>query len=150
MNNKKIMQGVWIGLITGIFLALFLKLVQAVMGNKVYTLLLNVDYIPIVKNYQFPEVIEVSFHLIISVILCIVLVLLLDKSTAFIRNRVMYFSFLINIAIGLLLYPTTLFSNRTPSFTDAVSLFWWIVGHALYGLLVGILLKKWLSKGTQC
>ncbi|MDV6379088.1 hypothetical protein ORD22_12770 [Sporosarcina sp. GW1-11] len=146
MNSNKIMQGVWIGLVTGIILALFLKSVQAVMGYKVYTLLLNVDYIPIVKNYQFPEVIEVSFHLIVSVILCIVLLLLLDKNTDFIRNRVIYFSFLINTAIGLLLYPTTTFSSRTPSFSDAVSLFWWIVGHALYGLLVGIMLKRTIGR----
>lgn len=139
-------KGVWIGLVTGIILAIFLKSVEVLLGYKVYTLLLNVDYIPIVKDYQFSEAIEVFFHLVVSVVLCILLVIALDKSTDFIRNRVVYFSFLINTAIGLLLYPTTSFSDRTPSFTDAVSLSWWIAGHALYGVVVGMLLKKTMGK----
>ena len=36
-------------------------------GYKVYTLLLNIDYIPILNEFKFPEVVEVIFHLIVSV-----------------------------------------------------------------------------------
>lgn len=146
MNAKRIVQGSWIGIVTGIVLALFLKYVQIVTGSKVYTLLLNVDYIPIIKNYQFSEVIEVFFHLIISVIVCMVFILIVDKGALLIRQRVIYFSFLFNTSIGLLVYPTTSFSDRTPSFTDAVSLFWWLAGHALYGVVVGMMLKRVLGE----
>ena len=142
MNVKYIMQGSWIGIVTGIFLAIFLKIVQSITGDKVYTLLLNVDYIPIVKEYQFPEVIEVFFHLIVSVVLCIILVILYDKSKGFIRNHVILFSLLVNVAIGLLLYPTTSLSDRTPSVTSLASLCWWLAGHALYGIFVGVLINK--------
>lgn len=142
MKTKYIVQGTWIGVVTGIILAVFLKIVQAITGDKVYTLLLNVDYIPIVKEYQFPEVIEVLFHLIVSVVLCIILVILYDKSSSFIRKHAILFPLLVNVAIGLLLYPTTSFSYRTPDVTNMVSLFWWTFGHALYGFLVGILISR--------
>ncbi|ARJ39255.1 hypothetical protein SporoP8_10460 [Sporosarcina ureae] len=142
MKTKYIVQGIWIGLLTGVFLAMFLKFMQSITGHKVYTLLLNVDYIPIVKEYAFPEVIEVFFHLIVSIVLCIILVILYDKSSGFIRNHAILFPFLVNLAIGLLLYPTTSFSDRTPPVTNMVSLFWWMVGHAVYGFFVGVLISK--------
>ncbi|WP_303968681.1 hypothetical protein [Sporosarcina ureae] len=142
MKTKYIVQGTWIGIVTGILLAIVLKMVQAVTGDKVYTLLLNVDYIPIVKEYQFPEVIEVFFHLIVSVVLCIILVILYDKSRGFIRNHAILFPLLVNVAIGLLLYPTTSFSDRTPSVTNIISLLWWVAGHALYGFVVGVLINR--------
>ena len=145
METKYIVQGTWIGIVTGIILAIFMKIVQAITGDKVYTLLLNVDYIPIVKEYQFPEVIEVFFHLIVSVVLCIILVFLCDKSSGFIRKHAILFPLIVNVVIGLLLYQTTSFSDRTPDVTNMMSLFWWTFGHALYGLLVGIL----ISRNTQ-
>lgn len=142
MKTKYIVQGTWIGILTGVFLAVFLKFMQSITGHKVYTLLLNVDYIPIVKEYAFPEVIEVFFHLMVSIVLCIILVILYDKSSGFIRNHAIWFPFLVNIAIGLLLYPTTSFSDRTPPVTSMVSLFWWMVGHAVYGFFVGVLISR--------
>lgn len=142
MKTKYIVQGTWIGIVTGILLAIVLKMVQAITGDKVYTLLLNVDYIPIVKEYQFPEVIEVFFHLVVSVVLCIILVILYDKSRGFIRNHAILFILLVNVAIGFLLYPTTSFSDRTPSVTNIISLLWWVAGHALYGFVVGVLINR--------
>ncbi|PIC57598.1 hypothetical protein CSV80_08400 [Sporosarcina sp. P12(2017)] len=142
MKTTYIVQGTWIGIITGIFLAVFLKAVQSITGHKVYTLLLNVDYIPIIKEYALPEVIEVFFHLIVSVVLCIILAMLYDKSSGFIRNHAILFPFLVNVAIGLVLYPTTSFSDRTPNVTNMVSLFWWIAGHAVYGFFVGFLISR--------
>ncbi|WP_313237144.1 hypothetical protein [Sporosarcina ureae] len=142
MKTTYIVQGTWIGIITGIFLAVFLKALQSITGHKVYTLLLNVDYIPIIKEYAFPEVIEVFFHLIVSVVLCIMLVMLYNKSSGFIRKHAILFPFLVNVAIGLVLYPTTSFSDRTPNVTNMVSLFWWIAGHAVYGFFVGLLISR--------
>ncbi|PID25381.1 hypothetical protein [Sporosarcina sp. P7] len=142
MKTTYIVQGTWIGIVTGVFLAIFLKIIQSITGHKVYTLLLNVDYIPIVKEYAFPEVIEVFFHLIVSVVLCIILVILYDKSNGFIRHHAVLFPFLVNSIIGLLLYPTTSFSDRTPSVTNITSLFWWMVGHAVYGFFVGVLISR--------
>ena len=142
METKYIVQGTWIGIVTGIILAIFMKIVQAITGDKVYTLLLNVDYIPIVKEYSFPEIIEVFFHLIVSVVLCIILVIVYDKSHGFIKCHAVLFPLIVNVAIGFALYPTTSFSDRTPSVTNMFSLFWWLIGHALYGMIIGVLLDR--------
>ncbi|WP_153733102.1 hypothetical protein [Sporosarcina obsidiansis] len=142
MNSKNSMKATWIGIISGVILALFLKVVQSITDHQVYTLLLNVDYIPIVKEYQFPEVVEVLFHLIVSVILCTVFVFLYDRGRGTFRKHIIFFSLAINVLIGLLLYPTTSFSERTPSVTSIPALCWWVLGHTIYGALVGILLGR--------
>ena len=142
MKTEYVVKGTWIGVVTGIFLAVILKIVQAITGEKVYTLLLNVDYIPIMKEYQFPEIIEVFFHLIVSVVLCVLLVTIHDRSRGFIHNHAVLFPLIVNIVIGLAIYPTTSFSHRTPRVTDMGSLFWWIAANAAYGLFVGILLGR--------
>ena len=53
-----------------------LKVVELITHLKVYTLLLNVDYIPYINAFAFPELIEVGFHLVVSIALAICLYLL--------------------------------------------------------------------------
>jgi hypothetical protein len=52
------------------------------------------------------------------------------------------FSFIVAISllIGILLFPTTMLSTRTPELTDFGALFYWIIGHVLYGGVLGFLL----------
>lgn len=76
------MRRLWViftGMLSGIFLGLFLKMIEISTDIKVYTLLLNVDYFPILKNYNFPESIEFVFHLIISGILAVCLFFIINK-----------------------------------------------------------------------
>ena len=58
---------------SGVALGLFLNLIESVIGLKVYTLLLNVDYIPILKNFKLSELIEFLLHLVVSVVLSLVI-----------------------------------------------------------------------------
>ena len=62
--SRKIFHTFVYSLIAGIFLGFFMKWLQDVTGYKVYTLLMNVDYIPILKEYIFPAWVEftVSSH----------------------------------------------------------------------------------------
>ncbi|MCM3093311.1 MULTISPECIES: hypothetical protein [unclassified Cytobacillus] len=78
MNRLRV-KDIFGGLLSGLFLALFLKMIELSTGVKVYTLLLNVDYFPILKNYHFPESIEFVFHLIISVLLAVSLLFIINK-----------------------------------------------------------------------
>ncbi|MEK4023284.1 hypothetical protein [Sporosarcina sp. FSL W7-1283] len=142
MNSRIVMEATWIGFLSGMVMALFLGMMQNVTGHQVYTLLLNVDYIPIMKEYHFPESIEVLFHLIVSVILCIILAIIYSKSERIPKKRIIYFSLIVNVVIGLLLYPTTSFSERTPSITSISAWFWWTAAHVIFGVLVGILLRS--------
>src|SRR5699024_11621093 len=51
-----------IGMISGIILALFLKIIELTTGNIVYHLLFDVSYIPILNTWKPGWLIEVLFH----------------------------------------------------------------------------------------
>lgn len=138
------MRRLWViftGMLSGIFLGLFLKMIEISTDIKVYTLLLNVDYFPILKNYNFPESIEFVFHLIISGILAVCLFFIINKYR-WKRTQIITRTLFITFTIGVLLYPTTALSVRTPELTSISAMFFWLLGHLLYGLLLSIFFIK--------
>lgn len=134
---------VWAGIAAGILLGLFLKIIEHITTLKVYTLLLNVDYVPVLKELKLPELIEFALHLVISVLLSILLAIFL-KSKNWSRGRSLSWVSLVCLTVGLLLYPTTVLSNRTPELIDLAALLFWLVGHLLYGIALG-----WLLTGSR-
>ena len=139
LSKRGFLYAMGYGLIAGLFLTVFFKLVESVTSLKVYTLLLNVDYIPYLNTFVFPEVIEVSFHLIVSLALAISLYLLLVYTNIKSRSKIIFTCTIVCLIIGVALYPTTTFSDRTPMLTSIPSFTYWIMGHILYGYLLGIL-----------
>ncbi|MFI2859134.1 hypothetical protein ACH6EH_18720 [Paenibacillus sp. JSM ZJ436] len=131
------------GTLAGIFLGLLLKAAEALTSLKVYTLLLNVDYIPVLNQLPLPEAAEFGLHLIVSAGLSLVLAYLLyiRPNPASARQRLGIYA-LVNTVVGLLLYPTTALSDRTPELFDVPALLVWLLGHVLYGLLLGWLMEK--------
>jgi hypothetical protein len=138
-SKCKLNGPVWAGIASGILLGLFLKMIEHITSVKVYTLLLNVDYVPVLKELKLPELIEFSLHLVISVLLSIALAIFL-KQKNWSRERGLSWVSLVCLAVGLLLYPTTVLSNRTPELTDPAALLFWLAGHLLYGIALGWLL----------
>lgn len=134
-------KGAFTGLLSGTFLGLFLKMIEITSGVKVYTLLLNVDYFPILKNYHLPELIEFVFHLIISAVLAVSLLLLIRKYR-WNRFQIIVRTLLITFFKGVLLYPTTELSDRTPELTSISAIVFWLFGHLLYGLLLSVFFIK--------
>jgi hypothetical protein len=127
-------------LVSGIALGLFLKWIQFHTNLKVYTLLLNVDYVPILKNIQLPEIIEFGLHLVISIMLALILNVYINRKS--LKKEVIYrFVLSVSLIVGLLLYPTTLLSERTPSITDAYAFLVWMAGHWIYGMILGRILS---------
>ncbi|WP_077247796.1 hypothetical protein [Bacillus sp. FJAT-27225] len=114
-------------------LGLFLKAAQGFTGTNVYVLLLNVDYIPILNRIAFPESVEFGFHLFISILISVILGA---------RPHSKAFYIFAGMVIGVVLYPTTLLSNRTPGLLDFKAMFYWLVGHALYGYVLSIFYTK--------
>ncbi|RLL42805.1 hypothetical protein D8M04_14745 [Oceanobacillus piezotolerans] len=132
-----------IGIISGISLGLFLKLIEILTEEKVYTLLMNVDYIPLLKDYRLSELVEFSLHLIVSIALVIILYLCISRLD--IHRKSTIYTIIISI-IGIMLYFTTSFSERTPLVTDYLAFTYWVVGHLIYGIIVSKLLKLWVEK----
>lgn len=143
---RKIFYTFVYSLIAGIFLGFFMKWLQDVTGYKVYTLLMNVDYIPILKEYTFPAWIEFTFHLIVAVILAYAIVWVAWKKH-YTRKRLIQFTIVVNIIIAIVLYPTTALSNRTPALFSFPSFGLWLVAHIAYGIVLGILLARLLPEG---
>lgn len=129
------------GTIAGVALGLLLKLAQHATGHQVYTLLLNVDYIPVLGSLHLTEFWEFTLHLIVAVALAFLL------TAIAIRYRLAGKEFIvlcigINIGIAICYYPLTGLSGRTPPLTSLPALAIWIGSHLLYGLLLGLLLRK--------
>ncbi|WP_407271293.1 hypothetical protein [Radiobacillus sp. PE A8.2] len=133
-------NGFFVGSLSGITLGLFFKAIELITGQKVYRLLLNIDYIPVLKQIHFPEIIEFLFHIAVSIIISIALLLLMNYQR-WIQRRIIILTTLLNICIGLLFFPTTALSDQTPEITNIPALLLWLVGHLIYGLILGILLR---------
>lgn len=134
------------GVISGLFLAALLKLVELTTRLKVYTLLLNVDYIPFVNTVAFPELIELVFHLIVSIALAVSLYLLIIYRKIQNEKQLILICTAVCFIIGAALFPTTAFSDRTPVSTSMPSFAYWIAGHILYGYLLGVLFARQLNQ----
>ena len=129
------------GLIAGIWLGLFFKAMEVIFGIKVYTLLLNIDYIPILKELTFPEIVEFSLHLVISIALAIVLLYVIARYK-WGKRQIIFRTIVICLVIGAFLYPTTALSERTPPITSISAILFWLLGHILYALVLGVFYCK--------
>lgn len=73
MSKKWLGISLLSGIISSFFIGVFFKWIEKTSGIKVYTLLLNIDFIPVINQVKFPEAIEFSFHMIVSTVLTIIL-----------------------------------------------------------------------------
>ncbi|ANY70667.1 hypothetical protein BBD42_09925 [Paenibacillus sp. BIHB 4019] len=120
-------------------LGLYMKAVQQLTGETVYTLLLNIDYITLLNELALSELGEFALHLVVSALVGIGLAL----AFRIVRWPVVqqtYAAIAVSLLIGLALFPTTLLSDRTPSIESGAAWSWWLVGHAVYGWVLGELL----------
>jgi hypothetical protein len=127
----------WIpaGITAAIGLGVFLRAIEQITGSKVYTLLLNVDYIPVLNRVERYEIIEFSLHVIVSLLLAGVVWAIL-KRRSWSGQQKAIFTLTVSLLIGVLLYPSTLLSSRTPELYDITAILWWMLGHLLYGFLL--------------
>ncbi|MCA1029917.1 hypothetical protein LCL95_02575 [Bacillus timonensis] len=140
MIGKTFRCGLLIGFISGIVLAVFLKSVEIIFSIKVYTLLLNVDFIPIIGSIKWSELVELTFHLFISILIGIIYCLIVTGSR-FARfkwkKRISYYfvALLLTFPTIFLYFPLTILAYKeTPEINDWVAFSWWTIGHILYSL----------------
>ncbi|MFD1416468.1 hypothetical protein [Oceanobacillus jeddahense] len=137
---------IWIvGIVSGFVLGGFLYIFQHWTAIPVYTLLMNVDYFPVLSGMDLPNWLEFSFHLAVSVAVVWILYLVLKKKN--LEQRLMPYVFC-NTVIGLLIFPTTMLSDRTPEIGSTGAWIIWLTGHMVYGISVWGMLRigKWLKE----
>lgn len=118
--------GISIGMLSGIILGLCLKWIEWLTGKQVYTLLLNVDFIPIIGPIQWPEWVEFVFHLLIAVVIGIVFVYIVGKLNNMSIRKIVLCSFLLTLPTIPLYFPLTLLALKpTPAVDDLLAIFYW-------------------------
>ncbi|SHN73834.1 hypothetical protein SAMN04487896_3316 [Paenibacillus sp. ov031] len=123
--------GVLTGLTSGLVLGFFLKALQTYTGEKVYTLLLNIDFVPWLPP-TLPEYIEFVLHLIVSIIIGNFYIWWIQRSGHPISKGV-----LIGALSSLLYIPLSQLSSRVPDLYDIKAILYWLTGHLLFGVVVG-------------
>ncbi|WP_058308155.1 hypothetical protein [Gracilibacillus massiliensis] len=134
MENK-IIKSILIGTIAGFVLGLFLWWMEIMTGEKVYTLLLNVDFI--FQEIALPLWIEWLFHLIISWILVYIYLILLPVCKTMV-SRWLVILILSFFAASSYIPLTILAIKETPALTNEIAILIWLIGHFFYGLCVYI------------
>lgn len=137
---------IWIvGFVSGCVLGSFLYALQQWTAIPVYTLLMNVDYFPVIGGMNLPDWVELSFHLGVSVAIVWILYRLLTKKHLE-QNLMPYIC--CNAAIGLLIFPTTMLSDRTPEIDSIEAWLIWLAGHIVYGISIWGMLRigEWVKE----
>jgi len=138
---KKLFTLGFIGVLAGIALAGFLKVIQLITGNQAYVLLFEVDYVPVLQDLSPVSVIQFSFHFGACIFSVIALYFVLQMFH-WEKTVTAYMAFII---IGSsILYLLTMLSPNTPKVTDIVALGYWVIGHGIFSVIVGVFVKKWV------
>ena len=132
------------GIGAGLFIGIFFRIVEFEWNIKVYTLLLNVDYVPVLRNLTLSEATEFSLHMITSVAIALVFYRLIQRKNH--AKRIVPTLVIWSVILATLLYLTTMLSTKTPAIFDVKAISVWLVGHALYGFLLALLMGKRVTK----
>lgn len=138
----KLLKGLWIGFWSGLILGLLMKWIQSVTGEQIYTLLLNIDFIPIIGDVQWSEVTKFIFHMSISLIIGIVFVYL-AKRRNYSFGQLVIISLLISVPFPFLYFILAQLAveANVPATTDWGAFLYWVFSHLTYSLLLPILYK---------
>ncbi|MCU6796685.1 hypothetical protein OB236_31620 [Paenibacillus sp. WQ 127069] len=133
-------RAIWAGIGAGLFIGIFFRIVEFEWKIRVYTLLLNVDYVPVLRDLTLTEATEFSIHMIISAVAALVfykLIRLKDYAKRIVQTFVLW-----SVIVGAVLYLTTMLSSKTPAIYDVSAITVWLVGHAMYGFLLALLMGR--------
>lgn len=135
---KQFIKLLFTGIIAGLVLGIVLGIIQLLTHNKAFLLLFNMDYIPLVKNLNPGWAMGITFHLLT----CITSVVALFYILKIIHHERNIIAYLLTYTIGGgLLFSLTALSNTPPAITDFAAWGYWTFGHAIFSLIVGILIK---------
>ncbi|MGG0411374.1 hypothetical protein [Peribacillus simplex] len=134
MNGRIFYKVSLIGLINGILLGLIMKWVEMFSGKQVYKLLLNVDFLPLIRDISRSEASLFFFHLLFSLAITFSYVIL-HHLKIFRKWNKYALAFITIIPAIMLYFPLSALSKSEvvlPS--DLTAFFLWTILHLFYGL----------------
>ncbi|MCG1020494.1 hypothetical protein [Sutcliffiella horikoshii] len=143
-----IVRGAFTGLISGILMGLFIKVLEIVSGKKIYVLLLNLDFIPGFKNASFSELTEFTFHLLVAIPIGILFAFLVKRFHLDDKRKQYLVAIGITLPTVFLYFPLTILAiKETPAPFDGIAIFLWSMGHIAFALFLPIFYKTTKQKG---
>jgi len=142
--RQVIFDSFFIGVLSGFMMGLLLKLCEFLTDIKVYTLLLNVDFIPLIGRIAWDEPIEFFFHLLMSIVIAFVFII----SVNFLRMKAQFvslwlISFIICLpAICSFFILANLTNKDVPQWNDWSAFSYWCLAHVFYMWMLPLLYKK--------
>lgn len=110
-----------IGTIAGIVLALFLKVIQILIGNQAYVLLFNFDYVPVIQDWEPQLLVGYLFHFITCIVSAVALFYLLR----IIQREYLIAPYVLVYTVGGgILFSLTGLSEQPPAITDGAAWFY--------------------------
>ncbi|MFC6038197.1 hypothetical protein ACFPYN_01905 [Paenisporosarcina macmurdoensis] len=147
-TKHKIISTLYMGIASGILLGLLLKLVEFVSQIRVYTLLLNVDFIPFIGQIEWSEPIEFLFHVIVSICIAYVFIYLAEllhfkKSLL----KLWLLSFILCLpTLGLYFILSVSAIKEVPAWNDWLAFTYWTIAHLIYAWVLPLLYLKTIKK----
>src|SRR5699024_4803416 len=111
-----------------------------------YVLLFNMDYIPILKYFEDITGSGFVFHFLFCFISVISLYYL--ARIVHLESNVSTYVIVFTVGSGIM-YFLIIFTNEPPSATSFESWFLWVVAHALFGIIVGFMIHKWITTTNE-
>ncbi|MDN4523565.1 hypothetical protein [Fictibacillus fluitans] len=147
MNGKSVAAGLWAGFLSGCVLGFFLLSVQLVTGVRVYTLLINIDFMPFLLPLFSSEWSQFLLHLLVS---CII-----GMTAVYLSFRLSWnywrISFSLSLFAALLYFPLTKLSvTPAPAWNDWVAILFWFSGHMLYAVVLAGLIQNKKRPDMDC
>ncbi|AQQ53836.1 hypothetical protein [Planococcus lenghuensis] len=137
----KLLKGIWIGFWSGFILAGVLRWLEALTGKQVYSLLLNIDFLPFVTSGDWSETGLFVLHIGLSVVIGIVYVFL-AKRQRYTFGQLFLISFLVGLPFFLLYFPlAALAVEPLVSPLDLNAFLYWTFGHFTFILALPVLYK---------
>ncbi|MCP3026703.1 hypothetical protein [Halobacillus sp. A5] len=129
--------GIYAGTTSGLALGMYMWFVELITGVRVYTLLMNVDFIPIVGSIHWPVFMEWLFHMVISWGIGILYCFLFMRRMKAAPNRLWGAAVILSGMAALTYFPLTYLAIKdTPSITDGTAVAYWMAGHLLYAVVL--------------
>ncbi|GGF15608.1 hypothetical protein GCM10010954_12820 [Halobacillus andaensis] len=129
--------GIYIGTTSGLALGIYMWFVELITEKKIYTLLMNVDFIPVIGSIEWPVFVEWLFHMIISWIIGILFCYIFMKKIKVTSKRQWGVALILSGMAASTYFPLTVLAiKETPEVTDVTAIIYWVIGHLLYAIVL--------------
>jgi|SRR5690554_2087374 len=129
-----------IGFIGGLVLMGVLGVVRSLTGSTAYHLLFNFDYIPTINELRPVWFFGYVFHFLTCIISVLSLYYILKTGKLHLKISPYILVFTVG---GAALFFLTALSHQPPAANDLLAWLYWTGGHAIFGTVVGVLIKRW-------